>query len=1140
MEQFKVENYLFNKNYVIEASAGTGKTYNVISIVKKLMMDYDVDLEKILIVTYTEKAAGELKNRIRECINEDESGKLKKYNPDSASIFTIHSFCQSIIKEFGVSSSIPSNLNLIDESELDDYIEVSLRQSPLIDELNKCSLYFNYDKDFFSSLSDKLKALIKKYYLDEKFKEDVTLISYKVNEKINDNFDLFYKLMSSETYLEFASICPDFKDNIDKLAGQNKKATKLSVAALNIIKDFKILRNESFRKYFVKDAKTTNKKLKEIKDYIDNILTGKNNFINYLAQKYFKDIYIGWKKQKEKNKQETFEDMIDFTRSCIISNQTFKEKVRNKYQYGIIDEFQDTNQKQYDIFKNVFLMDDKHHLIVVGDPKQSIYGFQNADINVYFKAIKEIEENNGIKQCLNKNYRSTPEMVKTCNALFSYYNFDKASFTPSNYASLEDNDSFELEAKYKNEPCKAFWVATNASNGAIENEKSESTFAKIAVKAIIDCCSKDENGKTNLQIKTKNGEFRNVTFSDFIILVRKRSDKTPLENILKKVGIPVLNYKDASLFTSRECKHFVVLLDAINTRDFTSRNRKKLYKALFTSFFGLSLFEINKEKYKHDDIEEVELISSWKDLKSKEKWEDLFDSVIVDSRLIDNLKSLSHIQSLSIFKQLSSFCVSYLSNNNSFDSLIKKLRKLSSGVDDNDEDEENSQIVERSTNFDSVKIMTMHASKGLQFPVVIPYSGYQLKKKAKKDVPILEKEENGNKVISLYEGNVTNEISIKELNELTRLFYVAFTRAEDLCIVPFFKGECFNNVLIGKLIKEHQNLIRIIKDNNFDKNELKEKVKTILSSLKVETEGEKEYFEQVEILKKICKEVNQKTCFKHSYSSLSHNNEGIDENENKEGNDIIGLANYDKEGICINGIYDDLSLPLKIPEGYPKGALIGTALHEIFEYLTFNNYDSNLNHIIDKVMNEQNITLNEEMKQYTSDIVNHVMNAKLPVIHGNKFMNCFLQLYSITNENKKSEIEFNMNLNNEKLHNYCNGFIDLLFKNGEYYSILDWKSDTLNDEFISYNNVIDLKEHVDTCYSIQRTLYSYTLIKWLKNIYKDKSEEEIFNQHFGGIYYVFVRGCQKGITNGVYSHTWSSYLDLEKAFNEIIKDKIGR
>ena len=143
MEQFKVENYLSNKNYVIEASAGTGKTYNVISIVKKLMMDCDVDLEKILIVTYTEKAAGELKNRIRECINEDKSGKLKKYNPDSASIFTIHSFCQSIMKEFSVSSSIPTNLDLIDESELDNYIEVSLRSSPLIDELNKCSLYFS-------------------------------------------------------------------------------------------------------------------------------------------------------------------------------------------------------------------------------------------------------------------------------------------------------------------------------------------------------------------------------------------------------------------------------------------------------------------------------------------------------------------------------------------------------------------------------------------------------------------------------------------------------------------------------------------------------------------------------------------------------------------------------------------------------------------------------------------------------------------------------------------------------------------------------------------------------------------------------------------------------------------------------------
>ena len=126
-----------------------------------------------------------------------------------------------------------------------------------------------------------------------------------------------------------------------------------------------------------------------------------------------------------------------------------------------------------------------------------------------------------------------------------------------------------------------------------------------------------------------------------------------------------------------------------------------------------------------------------------------------------------------------------------------------------------------------------------------------------------------------------------------------------------------------------------------------------------------------------------------------------------------------------------------------------------------------------------------------------------------------------------------------KLKNYCNGFVDLIFKNGDYYSILDWKSDRLNDEFVSYATVDCLKKHVDECYSIQRVLYSYCLIKWLKLSMPEKSYQNIFEEHFGGVYYVFLRGCNKDTSNGVYAQTWASWQDLEDSFNEIVKYKVG-
>ena len=98
---------------------------------------------------------------------------------------------------------------------------------------------------------------------------------------------------------------------------------------------------------------------------------------------YLKDFYEKYQKEKELNKQQTFDDMIRYVRESIIHSNALKTKLQNKYSYAIIDEFQDTNQRQFDIFKNIFMNDDNHHIIVVGDPKQSIYSFQGADIDVY-------------------------------------------------------------------------------------------------------------------------------------------------------------------------------------------------------------------------------------------------------------------------------------------------------------------------------------------------------------------------------------------------------------------------------------------------------------------------------------------------------------------------------------------------------------------------------------------------------------------------------------------------------------------------------------------------------------------------------------------------------------------------------------
>ena len=110
----------------------------------------------------------------------------------------------------------------------------------------------------------------------------------------------------------------------------------------------------------------------------------------------------------------------------------------------------------------------------------------------------------------------------------------------------------------------------------------------------------------------------------------------------------------------------------------------------------------------------------------------------------------------------------------------------------------------------------------------------------------------------------------------------------------------------------------------------------------------------------------------------------------------------------------------------------------------------------------------------------------------------------------------------EALHQTIRGWVN--------YFILDWKSDILENDIYSDAAVC---AKVDEEYSIQRVLYSYCLIKWLEQFYPKKTDAEIFDQHFGGIYYVFLRGTQEGQSSGIYAHTWKSFDDLQKSFDKL-------
>lgn len=1030
---FDIKEFKPYKNYVIDASAGTGKTHNIIEIVKKLVSENICKLNEILIVTFTDKAAGELKDRIRKGLGE-------LYTEDT-SIYTIHSFCDNTIKEFGISSNLPLNLSLVSNESLNNFINEYIRTADILKDIQEAMMYVN-SNNLIKNLKCLLVNGISKYYLNKNNEEDESVISI---EKKEDNIVI--------------------KNDMDE-----------------------------------------------------------EKWSKYIATKYLKDAYISYLNYKKENNYKTFDDMIRQVRESIIDDKCdLKDKLRKKYKYAIIDEFQDTNQLQFDIFSNIFLCEN-HNIIVVGDPKQSIYSFQGADVDVYLKAKKIIVDNGGIDCVLMKNYRSRKEQVESCNNLFKSY-FD--NFTNSDYC-VKETDKKEYKCLYGGHEVDAFWIASKVK---------KDIYAKIVAREIVNCCEYDENGRTRLQITDKNDanyNYRNVTFKDFAILVRARKDSNEIIRELKALGVPFVRYKDTGLFTGKECADWIALFEAIDAIDFTGNNRNIFRKVLFTNFFGKSINEITDDLYKSDDNIEFSLLMKWREIASSNRWEDLINDIIVSSKLSDTMSTLSKLSSIGIYKQIGNYCVNYLLDNHNICDLITNLKDLQSG----NEETEDENIVEKSTDFNAVKIMTMHASKGLQFPVVITKGGYYL---GEYDDCYTYRDGN-KKLLSYYKNSIINS----DVEEQKRLFYVAYTRSEYITMIEIPSTSKIKVLkdLITKFAKEysHKNL----DVNEYDKKMLKEKVKIILSKNSdgvdnTSNNKQNEFIEkQEELLKELIKKGTKKKSYKHSYSSLSHSNEITEDEENKEGKQDIGLSRFDKNSIYNNPFLDNTLKQLIIPNGFPKGAIIGTCLHEIFEKIDFCNFEERIDETVDYSFKNYAIKDNMQYKEYVKNIVRNVILARMPIINGSKITENYMSLNSITFNDRKSEIEFTFNLLDEKLRNYCNGFIDLLFRRGEYYCLVDWKSDCLSDDFESFTENEALRSHVNNSYSIQRTLYSYCLIKWLKGFYKNETEAEIFENHFGGIYYVFIRGCNKDTGNGIYCQTWDSFSDLEKSFNEIIKSKVMR
>ncbi|MBR4984409.1 MAG: exodeoxyribonuclease V, partial [Proteobacteria bacterium] len=758
-------------------------------------------------------------------------------------------------------------------------------------------------------------------------------------------------------------------------------------------------------------------------------------------------------------------------------------------------------------------------------------------------------------------------------------------------------------------------------------EISESDFAKLADQKIVECCTKTDTGQTRLQIfdKNKPDTLRNVSFRDFAILARTRKEFPFIETELQNLGIPYVRYKDDNLFNSRECMQWIALFKAIDADDFTAYNRRILNEALLTDFFdplivseriecGLSnrliktvcpkLHTVNLDIYDDPQRRERQQLAKYHALARKFRWAEMLECIYQESDIeTRTANDLSKLQALAKFQQIGNYSIEYLyANRCTLQELVKHLDNLQKKADETTDKDGN--LVARGTDFDAVQLMTIHASKGLEFPIVIGVGGFRrYYDQAKGPYTYHEIVDDRYHKYLGFDKSAKKKQKIEDIKEWKRLFYVAYTRASALLILPRYDKVCndFLKLSLNAFAthKENAEYICTLMPNNTSLDDLKRDVTGALNANTNQISSVDDSNSQKDAIQALQNSLGKKSLIQHSYSTLAskvqlkkveitpdtpdcstpcpecapddadfdlaepeiHDANGKCADIASDGTDAdtpryILEPNVDltPKPIAHKPDYDTAYPPI-LDTNYPRGKQLGNAIHEVFENLDFAKAQARLEDfqtdpevkaLIEQTYAKYGLPLSKhsEWHAITAQFVWRTLNAKLPVIEGACDAQDAFALKDLPENSHRAEVEFY--LEGALIHNddmpktgeyYSKGFIDLLFMrevNGtKRYSILDWKSDRM--ESGEYANPDALKAKVDREYAVQRVLYSYCLIQWLKQFYPNLKPDEIFDQHFGGIYYAFVRGTANGTANGIYAQTWDSYQTLKNNYKEIHK-----
>ncbi|ENL1665940.1 exodeoxyribonuclease V subunit beta, partial [Klebsiella pneumoniae] len=790
---------------LIEASAGTGKTFTIAALYLRLLLGLGgeaaypraISVEELLVVTFTEAATEELRGRIRSNIHElriaclrgesdnplysallaeiadkDDAAKtllLAERQMDEAAVFTIHGFCQRMLSLNAFESGMLFEQQLIED-------ESRLRYQACADFWRRHCYPLTRDiaaviHDVWKGPRDLLKSL------DRWLQGEAPQLKSPPapNETLAERHQ--------QIIARIDSLKQQWREQVGEIEGvlensgldrrkfnrgnQGKWMEKVNAWAQEETLSYQLPDAlEKFAQSFLLERTKAGGEppVHPLFSAVESLLASSLTLTDLVLARAMVEIRDAVAREKRRRGELGFDDMLSRLDEALRgdSGETLASAIRQRFPVAMIDEFQDTDPQQYRIFRRIWRRQPETALLLIGDPKQAIYAFRGADIFTYMKARGDVAAH----YTLDTNWRSSPGMVGSVNRLFSLsdnpFMFHEIPFLPVKAAAKNKGLRFTVDAA--DVPAMNVWLMPGDTVGSGDYQ----TFmAQLCATQIRDWLSAGQRGRALLW---RGETSRPVQASDITVLVRNRLEAAQVREALQTLGIPsvYLSNRD-SVFETLEAQELLWLLQAV----LAPERENTLRSALATSMFGLTALDIenlNQDEQAWDAL--VEEFSEYRQIWRQRGVMPMLRALMTARHIAENLLATrGGERRLTDILHISELLQEAASQLESEHALVRWLAQHIAEPDSNAA----SQQMRLESDKHLVQIVTIHKSKGLEYPLVwLPF----IARFRKQDQAFYHDRETFAAVLDLGQDEASLELAEAErLAEDLRLLYVALTRA---------------------------------------------------------------------------------------------------------------------------------------------------------------------------------------------------------------------------------------------------------------------------------------------------------------------------------------------------------------------------